>query len=122
MAERDIQHAIRLRLGQERDLDLERRTVGMLKDERGKPIRFGTPGEADLQGILAMLVHLTPDGPPILIGRFFALEIKVPGKHMRPDQKLWAERKRRRGGFVAEVHSEDEAVAALERARLGALE
>lgn len=120
MAERDIQHAIRLALGKERDLDLERRTVGMLKDERGKPIRFGTPGEADLQGILALPVIL--DGEPTVIGRFFALEIKVPGKHMRPDQRLWAERKRMRGGFVAEVHSVEEAVAALARARTGARE
>lgn len=120
MAERDIQHAIRLELGKERDLDLERRTVGMLKDDKGHPIKFGTVGEADLQGVLALLVLL--DGNPVTIGRFFALEVKIPGKHMRPEQRLWAERKRMRGGFVAEVHSVEEAVEALARARTGARE
>lgn len=108
--ERDIVHAIRLRLGSERDLDLERRSVGQIKDAAGKTHRFGTVGEADLQGIL---------GPN---GKFFALEVKRPGQHMRPEQLQWANRKRMRGAFVAEVHSVDEALAALERARAGATE
>ena len=37
-------------------------------------------------------------------------------------ERMWAERKRMRGGFVAEVHSEEEAVEALARARTGARE
>lgn len=105
--ERDVQHAIRIALGGEKDLDLERRSVGTIKDQHGKTHRFGTVGEADLQGILAPR------------GRFFALEVKRPGEHSRPEQVMWAERKRMRGAFVAEVHSVEEAIDALNRARKG---
>lgn len=105
--ERDIQHAIRVALGSERDIDLERRNVGMIIDSNGRAHRFGTVGEADLQGILAPA------------GRFFALEVKQPGKKSRPEQVQWADRKRMRGAFVAEVHSVEEARAALDRARRG---
>ncbi len=119
MLEREIQHAIRIALGGERDLDLERRTVGQLKNGNGVVIRFGTPGEADLQGVLRMTVWLDPAAQPIEMGRFFALEIKQPQQHSTAVQKMWAERKRMRGGFVAEVHSVAEARAALERARRG---
>lgn len=53
------------------------------------------------------------------LGRMFALEVKQPGKRPTEHQRLWAEAHRAKGAFVAAVTSEDEARAALERARRG---
>lgn len=107
MQEREIQHAIRLALGDEPDLILFRNTVGAALVQGGRRITYGLcPGSADLVGIL---------GPS---GRWFALEVKQPGKHSTPEQRRWANMMRTKGAFVAEVSSVDEARRALEQARV----
>lgn len=41
-------------------------------------------------------------------GRFFAIETKVPGKHMTPRQRLTASAMEAAGGFVFEVATDDD--------------
>ena len=59
-------------------------------------------------------------------GRFFGLEVKRPAAGVRRagrldrEQRFWAEAVRAAGGFVAVVHSAEEALAALERCSAGA--
>ncbi len=66
----------------------------------------------------------TPDlvGALAPFGRWFALEVKQPGKKATAEQakthRIW----RSFGIFVAVVHSVEEAEAALDRARKGLLE
>jgi Holliday junction resolvase len=58
-----------------------------------------------------------PVGTPDIIGccegRFFALEVKQPGKRPTPIQSLRLEAIAEAGGIAAVVHSSDEALAAL---------
>ena len=106
MQGREIQHAIRLALGDEPDLVLFRNTVGAALVQGGGRITYGLcAGSADLVGVL---------GPS---GRWFCLEVKQPGKHSTPEQRRWADLMRSKGAFVAEVSSVDEAIAALREAR-----
>lgn len=105
-AERDIQAAIRLALGSDPGLVLFRNSVGY---DAGTRQRFGLcPGSADLIGVCD--------------GRFIGLEVKSDRGRSSPDQVRWAELIRSKGGFVAVVRSVDDALAAVERCRAGALE
>lgn len=67
-------------------------------------------GSADLIGLITC-----PNG----FARFFALEVKWPGKKPTADQRLWAEVVRKLGGFWCVVHSEVEAGSAVTRCRAG---
>lgn len=110
-AEREVQHAIRVALGREPDLTLWRNNTGALKDANGRAVRFGLAvGSSDLIGILAPA------------GRLVALEVKTATGRTSPEQDLFLALVRRRGGFAAVVRSADDAVAALARARTGAVE
>ncbi len=111
MAERDIQHAIRLELGLDPRVVLWRNTQGFYK-EAGRSISYGVggPGGADLLGILR------PSG------RFVALEVKQASGRVSPEQEKFLELVRRSGGFGAVVRSVDEARAAIARAVNGASE
>ena len=111
MAERNIQHAIRLALGREPDLTLWRLSQGAMKLPGGGMARFGlVPGAADLCGILAPA------------GRWFCLEIKTTAGRQPEAQKQWGAIIQRRGGFYSVARSVSEARAALDRARSGATE
>lgn len=99
--------AIRLELGQEADLTLWPVQPGGVADATGRPMRCGPLGMSDLIGILA------PQG------RWICLEVKTGRGKLRPDQVLWLDLIRRRGGFGAEVRSVEDARAALARARRG---
>lgn len=106
---------IRLRLGRVPDVKLWPNPVKLLdaiaSDGRVFKIRTGLAlGSSDLVGILR------PDG------RWFCLEVKTGEGTSKPHQLMWHELIRSMGGFVAEVDSEEAAIAALARARLGASE
>jgi hypothetical protein len=65
--------------------------------------RYGlVPGASDLIGILA------PSG------RFVALEVKTPRGRVSPEQRMFLDLVRSRGGIAAVVRSVDEARRALE--------
>lgn len=99
--------AIRLELGREPDLTLWPVQPGGVADATGRPMRCGPVGMSDLIGILAPA------------GRWIGLEVKTGKGKLRPDQVLWLDLIRRRGGFASEVRSVDDARAALQRARRG---
>jgi hypothetical protein len=108
------QQAIRLRLAKERDLVLWRHSASRpMADAEGNFFRAGLPaGCPDLVGIL------------LPRGRAFFIEVK--GSHRDACTCKTCERQnafhaliRKFGGFVAKVRSEDDAVAALNRARMG---
>lgn len=110
MLESEIQNQIRLTLGREPDLVLWRNSAGVA-DIGGRKQRFGlTRGASDLLGILAPF------------GRFVALEVKTPRGRLSLEQELFLDLVRKRGGFAAVVHSAEEALSALNRARAGASE
>lgn len=86
-------------------------------------------GAADLIGILRLRsASLRPAAGLSEVGRFFALEVKRPSAPGRPagktseEQGQWLALVRSMGGFAAVVSSVDEARAALDRARAGALQ
>lgn len=104
-AETPLMRAIREAVTRTGRAALWRNNTGFASHER---VRYGLGnGSADLVGML------------VPTGRFFALEIKTAKGKLEPDQRLWLEIVRRRGGFAACVHSVDEAFAALERAERG---
>lgn len=70
-------------------------------------------GTADLVGILRM-----SNG----IGRWISLEVKRPGQNPTEIQNTIAALVRRFGGFSAVVRSPEDAVSAIDRARVGACE
>ncbi len=108
MRESTIQALIRKAIAKDGRAILTRNHVGFIRDAEGHGHRFGLGvGSPDLVGML------TPSG------RVFCLEIKQPGKYPTTFQKAWARACRMRGGFVATVHSVEEAMAALDRALRG---
>jgi len=111
MAERNLQHEIRLALGTDTRVVLFRNTTGFYKHE-GRSISYGVggPGGADLLGMLS------PSG------RFVALEIKTDRGQLTDDQERFLNLVRRRGGFATVVRSVDDARAAIDRACSGASE
>jgi hypothetical protein len=109
--ESQIQAAIRVALGKLPDVRLWRNHVGAVQAIDGTTHRFGLAvGSADLVGILA------PSG------RMIALECKSETGRLRPEQRAWLQLVRDAGGFAAVVRSAEEALAAVERARNGAVE
>lgn len=132
-SEARIQSEIRLALGLEPDLLLFRNAnvKASFYDPASGGEKFVSAGlgdgSADLVGVLrvATVSHrsdpLWPGTGQIMAttGRFFALEVKQPGKKPRADQVRWAELVQRFGGFCCAVTGVDEARAALARARRG---
>ncbi len=107
-SEKRIQSEIQAALGSEADLTIFRNSVGQVTAQSGATLKYGLgTHSSDLVGIL---------GPT---GRWFCLEVKRPGLKARAGQSRWLEHIREKGGFAAVVHSADEALAALARARKG---
>ena len=132
MREAEIQAAIRKALGTIPGLALWRNNVGLtghdpkcqscgyvleecprchtrFDEDNGPRIRYGlAKGSADLVG----LDYSSK-------GRFIGLEVKTPAGKASPEQLMWLDLVRRRGGFATIVRSPEEALAAVERARQG---
>lgn len=108
MKETTIQALIRKAIARSGTALVTRNNTGVLPGPNGHPVRFGLGrGSPDLVGML------------LGSGRVFCLEVKQPGRSPTPHQKAWARACRMRGGFVATVHSVEEAMAALDRALAG---
>lgn len=114
MNESQIQDAVRLALGKVTDVVMFRNNVGVAQHWNGREVeavRYGLAnGSADLVGVLA------PSG------RWVALEVKAPKGRTTDEQDRWLALVRKMGGFACVVHSVDEALAALDRARAGGSE
>lgn len=110
MNETEITRAIHLRLAMEPDVAVWRNNTGAVRT-RGTMFRYGLcPGSSDTIGIVR--------------GRFLALETKRPvkPKPTSAEQLAFMALVRSRGGFAAVVHSVDEALSAVARAKAGASE
>lgn len=117
MSETAISRAIRERLALERDVLVWRNNSGSLETNNGRWVTFGIGvGSADLIGLVTWPTSMRD------VARFFALEIKTPTGRVTNEQVQWARAVRARGGFVAVVRSVEEAMAALDRCRAGAVE
>lgn len=101
MSEAATLQEIRLSLGREPGLALFRNNVGVLRDQHGRPVRFGLhPGSSDLVGWRSLLVTSELVGTRLAV--FSALEIKKPGgKHpVTDEQQAWIDAVARAGGFA----------------------
>lgn len=121
--ETSIQGAILTALEAVPGVKVERNNRGAKGNGR---VRFGLgEGAADLVGsvhiTLLTQLNLPDDGEPFQsyadVGRFFALEIKVPGEKPDPHQEQWAEEHRALGGYVSCATSVEEALKCVEEAR-----
>ena len=93
-----------------------RNNTGRVRDIRGIPVSFGLSiGSADIVGIVSC--DYPRDGGGAVVGRFFALEVKVYGQRPSDSQERFLAVVRKMGGFAAWCTSIDEAKAALARAR-----
>ena len=114
LLENDIQRRVLAAIGAEPDLILLRNNVGLAahtNENTGKTYRtaYGLGvGSPDLVGIMKPT------------GRWFCLELKVPGEKPRPEQARCLATWRSFGAFCAVVDSVDGAWSALARARAGA--
>lgn len=79
-----------------------RNNTGALKDSKGRLVRYGLKGSADIIGIL-------PDG------RFLSVECKREGGKVRPEQKQFQDMINSNNGVAVIVHSCDELLAELKK-------
>lgn len=86
---------------------LFRNNVGKLPDVQGRWVNYGLGvGSSDLIGI-----NMQPDG----VGRFVAIEVKVPGKNATKEQQSFLDMVRSLGGQAGVAHNVEEAVAILKQ-------
>ena len=74
-----------------------RTNAGSFYSATGERVRIGFPGLSDLVGCTSE-------------GRFFAIEIKLPGEHPRPDQQKFLTAMRNTGAISGCAHSVEEAL------------
>jgi hypothetical protein len=101
MSEAATLQEIRLALGREQSLRLFRNNTGMLRDEHGRPVRFGLhPGSSDLIGWRSILV--TPEMVGTRLAAFCSIEVKRPGgRHpVTAEQQAWIDAVAAAGGFA----------------------
>lgn len=109
--ETGIQRRIMERMEQLPYLRLERNNRGVARGH----VRFGLgDGAADLVGVVTMT------GAHRGVGRYFGLEIKIPGAKPEAHQLQWAADARALGAYVGCATSTEEALACVEEARSGA--
>jgi hypothetical protein len=107
--ESDILRRIREEFGKLPYVTMWRNNTGMLEDRNGTKVRFGLcEGSADLVGIVTM-----PSG----VGRFFALEVKQPGKVPTAKQFAFLAHVNKMGGYGCWADAVEVAVDHVEDAR-----
>lgn len=65
----------------------------------------GLKGSSDILGILPQTVRVVGIDTPVTFGNLLAVECKVPGKNLRPDQAEFIDNVRKRGGVALCVHT-----------------
>ena len=75
-----------------------RTNAGVFYNATGERVTIGFPGLSDLVGC-------TYDG------RFFAIEVKLPGEKPRPDQQKFLDAMQRTGALAGCAHSVEEALS-----------
>lgn len=74
-----------------------RTNAGIFYNANGDRVRIGFPGLSDLVGCTSN-------------GRFFAIEVKLPGEEPRDDQEKFLEAMRKSGAIAGCAHSVEEAL------------
>lgn len=115
-----VQDRIRLRAAQ-MGWDVWRNNVGVLKDDRGRPIRYGLANDsskvnkhiksADLIGVRRVLI--TPEMVGTTIGQFVSLEVKPSnwkyrGTEREEAQARWRDIILAAGGYAKFITGEDQ--------------
>lgn len=109
MSETTILQRIRLVVSSIPGLRLFRQNVGMLKDERGRMVRFGLhPGSADLIGWRT--VTITPDMVGQRVAVFASVEVKTESGRVESEQQNWLEQVTSAGGLAVVARSPEQAV------------
>lgn len=128
-AHRVLVQETRKELGREPDLTLWLNSKGRWDAGEFKSTPGLGKGSSDIVGALTIKVTIIEsDGlppvyfDPIAIARFIALEAKTGTGRVSPEQKLFIELVRKRGGFAATFSSVEEARACIARARRGLCE
>lgn len=101
MSEADLVAAILIRYGSHPRIRIWRANVLVAKDSRGRVVRAGIPGQADISGLLAP--H----------GRRLEIECKSPTGRQRDDQRRWQAMIESFGGLYVLARSTDDVEAAL---------
>jgi VRR-NUC domain. len=108
MTEQQTQQQIRLALSKG-PTRLWRNNTGCLKDQQGRPVRFGLcEGSADLIGYTT--VEVTPEMVGQRIAVFTAVEVKSPTGRATPAQAAFLDHVRQAGGRAGIARSVTEAV------------
>ncbi len=124
--ESEIVRRIREAVGALEGVTIWRNNTGMLEDRHGTKVRFGLcEGSADLVGIVQMRRPVYVNGAVAGyavdgfsgVGRFFALEVKQPGKKPTAAQHAFLDLVRSLGGYGAWCDSVSDALAHVEKAR-----
>lgn len=115
MTETQLLAEIRLALGRDPRVVLWRNNVGTARHEgTDRPVRYGLcVGSSDLIGIVAVPTATDP------LGRFLALEVKLPSGRVSAEQWQFLELVNRRGGYACIVRSVEDALAAVDAAANG---
>lgn len=90
--------------------------VKVMRNAVGLVIPFARRGAAPFK---AGLGAGSADIVGIVSGRFFALEVKIPGGVISEDQEVWLVEIRQLGGYAAVVTSVEEAIGAVALCRAG---
>lgn len=107
-SEQTIQQRIRLALSRGATR-LWRNNTGMLRDQQGRPVRFGLcEGSADLIGYTTVTV--TPDMVGQQLAVFTAVEVKAPKGRATPAQEAFIAHVRAAGGRAGIARSEADAL------------
>ena len=117
-SEAEIQHEIRLQLGQRPDVVLFRNECGVATYERGGrtyTVRYGlAKGSADLIGVRRRNVRCECCGGQAgTVGQFVALEVKKASGKVSLHQKQWLSLIRKYGGLAGAVRSVEEGLNVL---------
>lgn len=80
-----------------------------------RPVQFGTPGQADVGGILTIGNGRTYQP----IGRAVGIEFKSDTGKLRPEQGAWRDMFVSRGGLYVLAREEEDVAKALDAARRG---
>lgn len=126
-SEASVLAEVKLALGALPDLTIWRCNTGAGLMDGGRWVEFGTPGQADVQGVLTVAALAVVDGKvvglsPVAIGRFFTIETKATH---RPTcqckscklQRAWGAMVVRRGGVYGIARTKEQALEIYQKAR-----
>jgi len=112
MGETKLVRDVHLKIGARIGTRLFRNNVGRYQDRSGNWVQYGLcVGSSDLIGWHS--VTITPDMVGQTIARFLAIETKMPGKRMTPEQQNFIEAVKRSGGIAGVAFSVEDACQLL---------